>query len=329
MHTKDFSTWPADSAGHHMMSNVPFARPDQTLGEVQKELHASMTAHETINYIYVLDEEKKLVGVLSIKDLYRHTLATKVKSVCKKEFVTVKPATHQERVAYLALKHNIKSVPVVDHEGVFLGIIPSDTILTILYKETHEDLLRMSGVHHHKSLFDNVLTLTLWQSIKHRIPWLFIGLLGGIGAAKVVGAFEDILAEHIVLAAFIPLIVYMSGAIGAQMGAFMIRDLAINHQIPFLKYFMRQLIIITCIGICFAFLLFGASMIFYGHLQVSAVLGVSLFAAIVSSVFTGLIIPQFFSALKMDPANGSGPIATIIQDILSIIIYLSVATVLL
>jgi magnesium transporter len=313
-----------------MSTNVPLATMEQTLGDVQDMLQGSVSAHESINYIYVVDETRKLAGILSIKDLYRHTHTTKVSTVAKKDsIVTVKATTDQERVAYLALQHNIKAIPVVDHEHHFLGVIPSDTILTILYKETHEDLLRLSGVHHHKSMFDNVLTLSLWDSFKHRIPWLFVGLLGGLLAAKFIQLFEGTLEQNLVLTAFVPLVVYMSSAVGTQMGGFMIRDLAIVHQLPFAKYFYRQFLITLAMALCFSVLLFVVTSLFYGSVVLSVVLGVSLFVSIISSIFTGLVIPEFFSLLKMDPANASGPIATIIQDLLTIVIYFSVAALLL
>jgi magnesium transporter len=319
--------WPVDSAGRRMTTDVPTAKTNQTVGQVQKALMRSVDAHETINYIYVLDEVRKLIGVLSIKDLYRYKPSVKVSLVFKRDpIVSVHATAHQERVAYLALRHNIKAVPVVDQDHTFLGVIPSDAILSILYKETHEDLLRRAGVHYGHPLFDNVLTMTLWQSVRHRLPWLFVGLLGGILAAQVISGFEETIAENLILAAFIPLIVYMGGAVSAQMSMFVIRDLAVERRLPFLRYILRQLFIITVIGGGLSLLTYASTRVFYGQPHVSTVLAVSLFGAIVSSVFTGLIIPQVFCRMKMDPANASGPIATIIQDLLSIVIYFAVAS---
>jgi magnesium transporter len=176
---------------------------------------------------------------------------------------------------------------------------------------------------------DNVLRLPFWQSVRHRFPWLLLGLFGGVMAAGIVGSFEETISQHLVLAAFIPLIVYMADAVGTQMEAFIIRDLAMHPRLPFRRYVLRQLSIIVLIGVLTSTLLYTGSLLVYRQAMVSLVLGVSLFAAIISSVLTGLIIPYAFGRFRMDPANASGPIATIIQDLLSVFIYFLVASTLL
>jgi magnesium transporter len=148
-------------------------------------------------------------------------------------------------------------------------------------------------------------------------------------AAGIVGSFEETISQHLVLAAFIPLIVYMADAVGTQMEAFIIRDLAMHPRLPFRRYVLRQLSIIVLIGVLTSTLLYTGSLLVYRQAMVSLVLGVSLFAAIISSVLTGLIIPYAFGRFRMDPANASGPIATIIQDLLSVFIYFLVASTLL
>lgn len=289
-----------------------------------------ITAFKTIDYVYVVNGERQLVGVLSIKELYRADPTAHIGDVTKKApLITVKPTTDQERVIYLALKNNIKAIPVVSPEHTFLGSIPSDAILSILYKEAHEDLLRLAGFRHPQAFLQNVLEMPIRTSLRHRLPWLFLGLLGGVFAARVVGMFENTLKENLILAAFIPLIVYMSDAVGTQMEACVIRDLAMDRKLPFRRYFFRQLLIILITAVAFGLLLFLFSMVQYQSMRLAGVLGISLGAAIISSVFTGLLIPYCFSRMKLDPADASGPIATIIQDIVSIVTYFGIATVLL
>ncbi|MDO8648361.1 MAG: magnesium transporter [Candidatus Peregrinibacteria bacterium] len=323
--------WPKDTAGGQMTKRVPIVLPHQTLADVQHAIGSSIGLIETINYVYVVDEKGKLTGVLSIKDLYRYAQETRVGNICKSEgLVTVKPHTDQEHVAYVALKHHIKAVPVVDHDKTFLGVIPSDVILHILYRETHEDALRLAGVHHHaRAGMETILDTPLFESFKHRFPWLFVGLIGGLLVAKVVGFFEQTLEQNIILASFIPLIVYMSDAVGTQIEAFFIRDIAMDRDLPIYRYFIRQLIVIFCIAVCFGIGLFGISAFLYGGVRMGAVLGISLSAAIVSSVCTGLMIPYAASRMGVDPANASGPMATMLQDMISVVIYLGVATVML
>lgn len=176
---------------------------------------------------------------------------------------------------------------------------------------------------------DNIFHLSLKSAIKHRLPWLGLGLLGGILASGIVGTFEKILSENIFLAAFIPLIVYMSDAVGTQMEAFAIRDFALHKNLNFFKYFLRQFSVIATIAVILSILLYLFVTVFHTDLKLALVISISMFLSIISSVVTGLIFPRYFNRHRLDPANASGPIATITQDILSIVIYFSVASLLL
>jgi magnesium transporter len=319
-----------ETAGEKFTTKVPVALPGQSASEVHAMLTREIASFRSINYIYIVDRNRKFIGVLSMKELHRAAPEKDVGTLCKKtSLVTVHPDTHQEKVVYRALKNNIKAIPVVDSNNTFLGSITSDTILTILYKETHEDLLRLAGIRHPKALETNILDTPLLTSFRHRAPWLLLGLLGGLLAAQIIGVFEETLQKNVILAAFIPLIVYMSDAVGAQTEAWVIRDLAIGHTHPFPKYFFRHLCVTLMIAISFGIMLFLATTLLYGNRTIGEVLGLSLGAAITSSVLTGLIVPYIFSLFKLDPADPSGPIGTIMQDILSIVAYLLIASALL
>lgn len=316
-----------DSVGRVMSTQVPVVSPELTIGDVFEFLHSNVHQYETINYVYVIDESKKLVGVLSVREIFSIDKSKKVKDVCVHDHVyMLHPDAHQERAAYLALTHNIKAIPVVDHDHKFLGEVTADSVLKILHKEMHEDTLKKAGIRHSASMRSNVLTLSLTQSFFHRIPWLLLGLFGGLLAAKIIGLYDALLENNLVLASFIPLIVYMSSAVGTQMETYIIRDLAMEQDIPFLQYFLRHSLVVITMGIVLSLLLFGL----YGAVSLdwfmAFVLSVSLLGAVFSSVFTGLLVPYSFSKLSLDPADASGPIATILQDILSILIYFSIAT---
>ncbi len=327
---KDKPSYPYDSAGHVMTGRVPVVSPDQTMGEVYEFLHRSAADYDTINYVYVVDSQRMLLGVLSVREIFSMERTRRVGDVCVKDpLYSVHPTSHQERAAYLALRHGIKAIPVVDTHGKFLGEVAADSILRILHKEMHEDTLRRAGIRHPAAVHSTVMTLSLITSFRHRIPWLLLGLIGGIFAAKVIGAFDEVLSKNLVLASFIPLIVYMSGAVGMQMETYIIRDLAVEKDIPFLRYLLRNCAVVFFIGFLLSSLLLGAHGLITGDWYLSLVLGSSLFGAIFSSVFTGLLVPYVFSRFALDPADATGPVATILQDILSIVIYFSIATVLL
>lgn len=324
-------TFRRNSAGARMTTRIPRVLPSETVAGVQQLLREHSRSFDTINYIYVIDAGGKFIGLSSIREMYHHEQGIRIGDICVKDhLVTLPPDANQERAAYLSLKHNIKAIPITDKSGILLGVIPSDALLTILYKETHDDLMRLAGAHGlEASPMDDVLKISPWRSLRHRIPWLFLGLLGGVFAARIIGFFEDTLAKHLILAAFIPLIVYMSDAVGTQMEAFIIRDMALERHLKFRRYLVRQFLCIALIALLFGVLLFLGSALYYGDHRLGITLGASLAIAIISSVGTGLIIPYLFSRLNMDPANASGPIATIIQDILSVTIYFSVAAFLL
>ncbi len=169
------------------------------------------------------------------------------------------------------------------------------------------------------------MTLPLIVLIMHRLPWLLLGLTGGIAASQIVGGFKETLEKNIILAAFIPLIVYMSDAVGTQMEAFVIRDFALHPKFKFRQYFIRQLTVIMSIGVILSTILYFATDFLLTTSKVSMVLAISLFFSVLSSVFSGLILPNVFEKLHLDPANASGPIATILQDIVSVLVYFSVA----
>jgi len=305
---------------------VPVVSTGTTLARARELVAAKTREYESVNYIYVVDDGDHLRGVFSIKEiLTSQEKGIRVDDVMQRNIITVRPHTHQERVGLLALQHNIKALPVVDKDGIFLGVIPADAILKILDQEAVEDFLRLGGIYY-KGPYDDLLRLPLLQSIKHRLPWLLLGLLGGIFAAGVVSSFEETLSRNLILVAFIPLIVYMADAVGTQMEAFIIRDLAINPQFRFFAYFVKQVSVAGILGVSTSFLLVAVSFFLYGNIMISLVLGVALFFAILSSVFSGLIIPYLFGKLKFDPANAAGPVATIIQDVVSVSIFLFIAS---
>jgi len=317
------------TAGENAITRVPMVAPDFTIAKIQSYIRRSIKNFDTINYIYAVSEDGKLRGVISIKDLYRLPGIKKISSlISKQKIFLVKSDTGREEAANLALTHNIKAVPVLEN-GKFIGVIPNDKVLSILHKEFNEDILRLAGVHDGHLVYDNVLEIPFWVAIRHRLPWLFIGLFGGIFAAEIIGFFEATLERNLILAAFIPLVVYMADAVGTQLEAFVIRDFVIFRKLNFVKYFFKQLLIVFAISVILGLVLMVASIILYKDWKISWILAVAIIGASISSLFTGLVVPFIFRRMKLDPANASGPIATIIQDILSVLVYFLVANLIL
>ena len=311
-----------------MVTNVATAEENQKIEAIKKLLLKKKNGFSSLNYIYIVNSNGVLKGVISLRELLEANPHKPIKTVMQKRVVSVRPHTDQERAALLALEHHLKSIPVVDKNNHFLGILSTDTIFNVLHNEGVENIMRLGGVTK-GAKFDDIFNLPLRTSIIHRLPWLLIGLLGGLMAAIVVNSFEDLLAKNLILAAFIPLVVYMADAVGTQMEAFIIRDLALHPDLKFLSYFLKQALIVLVIAAIISGATYLISDLIYHNSSVSLVLMWGLFFAILSSLVTGLLVPYFFGRIKMDPANASGPIATTIQDVLSIVIYFAIATLIL
>ncbi len=309
------------------IKGVPVMSPDGTIFDAKKLLAEKISALETINYFYVVDGEGKLTGVFSLKEIYRHSDDFKIKNLMKTKIFKVLSDTHQEEVAILALKHNLKAIPVVDKDEHFLGVVPSDVILNILHSEHVEDFLKSAGM---VGQFTNFKTSSSWALAKARIPWLIFGLLGGIFAASIIGFFESSIKSYFILAAFIPLVVYIADAVGAQTQTLFIRNLIFNAEINIKKYLFKELVTGFLMALILGGLLFFLSIFLHNAPYfIGIILGVALFFTILIAMTIGILMPSLIRKMKKDPAIGSGPLATIITDITSLVVYFLTASIML
>jgi len=305
---------------------VPVVHPECTVGEAFRIVRNGIEEFDSLDYVYVIDD-KKLAGVFSVRKLYSPDTRKKVKIFIRSnDVVSVGPDERPAHAAYLALKHGISAIPVVGTDGTFLGVITKDKILSILHSKHLEDKMTGAGIHRRHAIFSDPMKIPILKSVRFRIFWLFIGLLGGIFASMIIGSFESTLNKNIILAAFLPMVVYMGDAVGTQLEAFSIRDFTLHSQINFSRYFMRQFFIVVVISLLLGLSAFALSLLVYASLKVATTISISIFVAVISSVLTGLLIPFALRKMKKDPATGSGPIGTIIQDILSVFIFFLVAS---
>ncbi len=309
-----------------MIDRIPIVNIRASVGEVEDQIEKKIREYETINYVYVVDDKARLAGVISIKEIFRAPKQTKIKEIMDKDLVTVHPHTHQETVALLAIHHNLKAIPVVDKEQKLLGAVPSDTILNILHSEHIEDALHAAGIHKFKDPAVDIIKADAFTHFQKRLPWLVLGLLGGILAAFVVGFFEKALEAQLFLAAFIPTVVYISDAVGTQTQTIFIRSLALQQKLDLKKYLFRELKVAFLLAIFLGIIGAGISFFWLKLSMMGAILGFSIFATTIMASGIAMFLPWIFSKTNQDPAVASGPFATIIRDILSILIYFSIAT---
>ena len=323
------SKYPPESAGRKMVNNVPTALPEERISDMRKRLFEKAGDFETINYVYILSPKGELIGTLSLKDIFQKPEETKIEDLMTRNVARVRPSTDQERVAILALKHNIKAVPVVNKENLFLGVVPSDVILEILHSEDIEDILRFAGISKRGAILTETTKSSVRVSAQIRLPWLIFGLFGGLFAAQIVNFFEGSLKNHFILAAFIPLIVYMADAVGVQAQTLFIRSLALDSRLEIKKYFFKEIKISFVIALILGILLALISFFWFGLFSLGLALGISLFLTVICAGIIAVLIPWILQNLKKDPAIGSGPFATIVRDILSLLLYFSVASLML
>jgi magnesium transporter len=317
-----------ESAGRIMATGLPMVSPHKNIGDVWDLLFNESKNFETINYIYVVDNQKKLLGVFSIKDIFTNSKETLIQKIMIREVFKVRVHTDQKHVAKLALQHNLKAIPVVDKNDILLGVIPSDVILKVLNFEHSEDVLYGEGVNKINSA-SSIIHAGLRPLVFARLPWLLFGLLGGLVAAQVVGGFEKLLAAQISLVLFIPVIVYMSDAVGSQSQVIFIRSLALDHNFSTRKYFFREVKVGSIIAVIIGLLLSSIVWLWKGDLGLTITLGLSIAISIIVSVVVAILIPLILIKLKRDTAAGSAPFATILRDLLSIIVYFIVAQIVL
>ncbi|MFT4303029.1 MAG: magnesium transporter [Candidatus Woesearchaeota archaeon] len=309
-------------------TKVPTCLSSHKVKDVREKVLADMPEIESVNYIYVISKGNKLIGVISIRELFSCSEDKRVRDIMTKKVTKAHTDTDPEKVAHRARQKNIKSIPIVDRKNNFFGIIPSHKILHILDSEAKEDLMRISGIIPNKDIMEEE-RMPIFKSFLYRTPWILIGLFGGIVAAKIISGFENVLEREMILAAFIPLVAYIANAVGVQTQTIYIRDIAITKKIPIIMYSIKQMIISLLIGAACWLTIAMISYFLWESQFIGFIVGFAVFCAILVATIFSILIPYILMKLKKDPAIGSGPFTTIIQDMLSIVIYFYIASVLL
>ncbi|NYB52384.1 MAG: magnesium transporter [Methanobacteriaceae archaeon] len=327
---ESYSAYPQKTAGSNMVSNIPVFNSHETLEYIENSVISDSSGYASLDYIYLTDENHILLGVLSIKNLLKiRDKKIKAEELMDKDMITVDVNTSQEKLVYMALSHGLKSLPVVNDKGVLLGVVDFDAILRIFNHEVQSDVFNFGGIFHRVGDEYTSIHSSAFHMIKSRLPWLIIGVIGGILAASLIAQFEELLASFIALASFIPVMVYMSDAAGTQSEALIIRSLALDTNLSFKSYLWREVQVSLVIGLisgAFAGLL---ALITRQNIILGLIIFLAMFLSIISSVVIATLSPQIFRKLNFDPAVATGPLATIFSDITTLAIYLAVAMTLL
>ncbi len=310
------------TAGSIMTTEFVAISANQTVRSAMNILKKEAPKAETIYYIYVIDDDKKLVGVVSIRDLIVSEDNTMISEIMNERVRSISVGEDQEEVAKTVLDYNFLALPVVDFQNHLLGIITVDDVMDVVVEEASDDYSKLAGL----SDVDNA-DRSPFGAAKKRLPWLVILLFLGMVTASLINRFEAALDQKAILAIFIPLIGGMAGNSGTQALAIAVRSIATGGlDERKWKIIWREagtgFITGTTCGLVIAPVIY----FFYGDLVLGLLVGGSIFATLIFSTLVGSLVPLIMHKMKIDPAVASGPFITTISDIISILIYFGMAT---
>lgn len=309
-----------ETAAAHAEARVPMAFPDERAEGVRRALAGRR--FECASHVVVCDGARFL-GILPIEDLLAAPADARAGDLMDGDAPVVAPGVDQEIAAWQAVRHRESALSVVDTDGRFVGIIPPHRLLAVLLTEHEEDLSRLGGFLKSTGAARESSEEPVERRLRHRLPWLLAGLAGALLAADLVGWFEAQLEQTLILAFFVPSIVYMADAVGTQTETIVVRGLSIGIRMR--RMFLRELLTGVALGLVLAVV--SAPLIWWrwGDASVALCVSLALFSACSMATLAAMALPWLFDVMGLDPAFGSGPLATVIQDLASILIYFAVA----
>lgn len=309
-----------DTAEELLTSNVPRFPPAETAGDARRALVGAV--YESAVDVAVLDGER-LVGLVPVERLLAAASETPLAELMDPDPPRVGPGIDRELAAWETVRGGETSLAVVGAGGRFLGLVPPRTIVRVLLEEHEEDVARLAGYltgsQEARSAAEEPVGRRLW----HRLPWLLVGLAGAMGAAAIVSGFEEQLREEVLLAFFVPGVVYMADAVGTQTEAVVIRGIAVG--VPLRDVVRKELATGALVGALIATAFLGFAYAVWGNEAVALAVALSLFATCSTAGLVAMALPYVLHRVGRDPAFGAGPVATVLQDLVSITVFFVLA----
>ena len=275
----------------------------------------------------VVDDDGRLLGTLTAAELVAlPDEADLGVAAMQRHRPRILPGADQEMMASMALHHGVAAMPVVDAVGRLVGVVGPARLMAILRREHVEDLHRLAGITREADHAREAIEEPPMRRARHRLPWLIVGLGGSMLATFVVARFESALAAKPALAFFVPGLVYLADAIGTQSEAIAVRGLSLSH-VGMARLIGGELRTGLLIGLVLALLAFPMVWLAFGELRLAAAVTIALAGASALASVLGLLLPWVLTRFGSDPAYGSGPLATIVQDVLSLLIYFAAVSV--
>jgi magnesium transporter len=317
-------SYPEETAGR-IMNPVYFSlHEDTTVREVIKAVQKEADT-EMVLYLYVIDDRKHLVGVVSLRQLLLVSPNKRLRDIMSTEVFSVQTSEDQEEVAKVVEKYNILAVPVVDEENKLVGVITVDDVIDILQDEATEDFLKMAGTREEEFAYvDDVIKVS-----RLRFPWLITNLIGGLLTGYLLWLFEITIRDVLALVTFIPVITAMGGNAGLQSSTIMIRGFA-TGRIEYARLtsiILKELQVGIIMGLICGSVVGGVGTLWHGNPIIGVVVCIAMIIAMTVACTMGALVPSFFRKLHIDPAIASGPFVTTANDITGIVIYMGTATI--
>jgi magnesium transporter len=304
----------------HATAVVPRVHPSTTAGEALRDIQGRRW--DTAEDLAVCEDER-LVGLLRIEELLAARPDQRVAELMNAAPPMVGPGLPRDEAANRLERTDEVSLAVVDEDNRFLGLVTPHTLITVLLEEHENDLARMAGLLHDTSAARLTTEEPLARRVAHRIPWLIAGLGGALLAALLVGRFEQTIAETILLSFFLPGVVYLADAVGTQTETLVIRGLSVG--VPIRRIVSVESLTGLVIGSILALICFPIVSLVWGETDVALVVSLAIVAASTVATLNAMLLPWLFHRSGRDPVFGSGPLATVIQDVVSIFVYLVIA----
>lgn len=321
---KRLMSYEKKTAGSLMTTEYLTIQQEKTVADVFETLRAEGKDAEMIYYLYVVNENNQLMGVLSLKDVLTSSLHETVRQLMKKHVISVFPHTDQREVVQLIRDYDIVAIPVTTETNQMIGIVTVDDVMDVVEDEVTGDFEELAGAKGSINLEVHPI-----KAAMKRLPWLLLLMVFGMATASVVQHFEDTLAQLALLAIFIPLITDMGGNTGTQSLAVVVRQLTLEKlKHPTCRRMIkRELLTGLIMGIvCGLFAALLAQFYGFGNMALGLIVGTALFGTVVISTMTGTIIPIIIHKLRIDPTVASGPFITTINDIVGLLLYFAIAS---
>ncbi|RZS96925.1 magnesium transporter [Cecembia calidifontis] len=315
------------SAGGLMAKEFIKANQNWNVVQTIEEIRRQAEKVEKIYSIYVVDNKQHLLGRVSLKKIILSSSDTKISDIYEPELISVPTHMDGEEVAEIMRKYDLESVPVVNAKNKLVGRITVDDILDLIREQSEEDMQAMTGISADIEESDSVFKIS-----KARLPWLLIGVIGGLMGAQIIGFFEDGLSKYIALASFIPLVAATGGNVGIQSSSLVVQTLASKSVFNDTAWqrFIKGLMIAVVNGIVLGTFVFAVVVFIYGFESIFGLtIGLAMFCVVLLASFMGTVTPLVLDKFGINPAIASGPFITTANDLLGLAVYFGVAMTLL